>query len=569
MGLPVALAVLAGAGRVPGLLEALAALCLVGGMTLAQRRLRARPWPPRHEVLLAAAGAAALAIAVAAAGWGGVGSPHPLAGDLRMPARGAAGLGGLCLLGLAWAPQLRAAGAWSLDVSGPQAGEPATPAWGRGTWLVLGVGAVAHGVVILGASGPLIQIDSWVNLAEPDLLHPWPHPYHHTPIYSGLVKILGRGPGFLVGLWALVLAQHALVLATGAVCESTVRRCSGSVVGGAVAGLLVVLCGHLSLYAQMIMSEVLSTFLVVVSLALVFAAARRARAGWWLVAAGATSALGTLTRQAMQAWFVAGVIALLLLGFARWRRALLLFLVGALVPIAAMVAHNAVFHGRASLTAGMGRTVVYRLTPGMPDLTDPDAPPGDPHERAREIVWELRGGGYAEVYEAVGAELGWSDKQIEQAMQRFYVEQILRHPGPFAKVTLGFCLDLLRGHEPPSGVVEWHNYVQRDAPAEWDGLPAAALSPSAVRVTGVQPTSSWAVLVLATLGGLLQLLRRVPRALAVACLASAAYFVGVAAMLELPLPRYRLPGIPFLAMACGLGVAGLLGVFARFRGGAE
>jgi len=567
VALPVALAVWAGAGRVPGLLEALAVLCLVGGMTLAQRRLRARPRPSRGEVLLAAAGAAALAIGVAAAGWGGVGSPHPLAGDLRMPARGASGLGVLCLLGLAWAPQLRAAAAWGLDVSGPRAEEPTAPTWGWGAWLVLGAGALAHGIVVLGASGPLIQIDSWVNLAEPDLLHPWPHPYHHTPIYSGLVKILGRGPWFLAGLWALVLAQHALVVATGWVCEGLVRRTSGSAVAGAVAGLLVVLCGHLALYAQMIMSEVLSTFLVVVSLALVFTAARRVRAGWWLVAAGAASALGTLTRQAMQAWFVAGVIALLLVGFARWRRALLLFLVGALVPIAAMVAHNAVFHGRASLTAGMGRTVVYRLTPGMPDLTDPDAPPGDPHERAREIVWELRGGGYAEVYEAVGAELGWSDKQIEQAMQRFYVEQILRHPGPFTRVTLGFCGELLRGHESPHTVTEFHNFVQKDAPPEWDGLPAAALSPSAIRVTSFQPTSSWAVLLLAVLG--LLHVRRAPRALAVACLASAAYFVGVAAMLELPLPRYRLPGIPFLAMSCGLGVAGLLGGVARLRGGAE
>ncbi|MEZ6188478.1 MAG: hypothetical protein R3F62_26190 [Planctomycetota bacterium] len=552
-GLPVAAGVWLGLGAAPGLLEALALGC-AAGLTAARRRLRhGPPPPPRHEALLAALGVAALAVAVSAAGWGGLGATHPQASALRLPARGAACAGLLCLAALAYAPQLRAGTRWLLDVQGP-AQEP-TPPWGWSAWLVLGVGLVWQTLLLVACGSPLIQTDSWVNLLEPDLLQPWPHPYHHPPLYSGLIKTLGGGAHPLLGLTLLIAAQHALVLGMGLLAESSVRRACGSAVGGAVAGLLVVLCGHLTIYAHLVMSEVVSTSWVVLSLALVLRAARREGAGPWLLAAGLAAGLGTLTRQAMQGWFVAGVIALLCLRFVRWRRALALFLLGALGPVFAMVLHNAVFHGRPSLTAAVGRNLFYRLGPGMPDLTDPDAAPDDPYERARQVIWEHRHhGGYARAYAEIERELGWSDPQIEAAMKRFYLEQIQRHPREFAQVTWQFFTTLLMGHESAELSVGMHDEDLPHAPEVWRGLPRAGpWPPWVVRALAFQPTSLWPTLLLALLSPLLA--RGPGRALALAACASAAYFLVIPALIEVPLPRYRLPAIPFFAMGCGASVS--------------
>ncbi|MCA8924832.1 MAG: hypothetical protein KDD82_23675, partial [Planctomycetes bacterium] len=500
--------------------------------------------------------------------WGGLGAPtpQPFASQLVQPSRAMALGAALCFLGLAFAPQTAAAARWLLDVQGPGADEPPGPGWGSGAWLVLGVGVVWHGFLLVAAGGPLIQTDSWVNLFEPDLLHPWPDPYHHPPLYSGVVKVFGRGPHFLLGLWALVALQHALVLGMGLTAEASVRRTSGSAAGGACAGLLIVLCGHLALYAQMVMSEVVSTAWVVLALALVCEAARRARGGPWLLVGGCAAAAGTLTRQAMQGWFVVGLLAVLCLRFGRWQRAVALFLLGAAAPVLAMVAHNAVFHGRASLTAAVGRNLYYRLTPGMPDLTDPDAAPGDPYERARALIWERREGtkGYSEAYAAIQGELGWTDAQTEAAMKRFYLEQALRHPRAFAGVTLGFAWELIRAQENPYSVLQHHNQVLPRVPEVWADLPQAELrTPLAARGFAFQPTSLWPCLLLAAVAPLLVGGRA--RVLALAALASAAYFVTITALVELPLPRYRLPGIPFLAIACGLSVSGVCERARRWR----
>jgi hypothetical protein len=75
-------------------------------------------------------------------------------------------------------------------------------------------------------------------------------------------------------------------------------------------------------------------------------------------------------------------------------------------------------------------------------------------------------------------------------------------------------------------------------------------------------TSRVAILVLALLGPLLA--ERSARPIALLSLMSDAYYVAITVLVEWPLPRYRLPAVPFLVLSAAAAVAGLA---ARVRGG--
>jgi len=559
-GLACALPTLAGASLglgawVPGVVELLALSSLIAWVVLAQPLLRGETPPARHEVALACAGAAATGMAALAGGLGGFGcaEPDPLAELLRTPAYAMVGAAVLCFGALACAPLLRGAAAWAWDVRAADA--PAlTPSWSRAAWVVFGAGVLLQGAVFLAHDGPLVQADSWANVWGPPLFQHWGTPPHFTPLYAELVKLANGAPDPVFALTALVALQHAALLGVGLLVERTVRLTASSQLAGVCAGLLIVCCGHLALYAQQVMSEVLSIGWVTLATACLFAAPRSPTPQRWLVAGGLASALATLTRQAMQGWFVAGALAVACLGFPQRKRALLLYLAAALLPLAATIAHNGVFYGRPSLTASLGRNLYYRVTRGVPDLTDPSAEPGDPYEHARELIWEHRDGGWLDAYSAIDAELGWEDATIEQAMQRFYVEQALRHPVAFARVTLEYSWALLVARENPMTLLRFHNQVLPELPA-WALPPADPEGWVARWVHAFQPTSSAPVLLLALLSPLLVAGRA--RVLALTALVSVAYFVVLTSLVELPVARYRLPTVPFLAIACGLGVGGL------------
>jgi len=564
--LPALAAAVSGAGRwAPGSVEALTVASLIGLLILAQRRLRTAP-PEPHELLLAIVGGVALGVAALAGGLSGFGSsdPPPLAHLLRGRALLAAVASAACFGLLALAPLLEPLRHWLCDVP-PLGGEPLAPSWTWGSGVVLLVGVLVHGVVFFAHEGPLIQVDSWTHLYEPPLFEFGERPHHYTPIYAYLIKFANGFRDPVLGLTALVALQHVATVCMGVAAERTTRLASGSALAGVCAGLLIACCGHLSLYAQEVMSEVLATAWLVLATACVFAAPRSPRPQRWLIAGGLATAAATLTRQAMQGWFVVGALAVALLGWRHRKRAVVLYLAAALLPLAALVVHNGVFRARFSLTAGLGRNLHYRIAKGLPDLTDPDAEPGDPYERARELIWEHREAGWIQSYSAIQTELGWSDPQIERAMQRFYVEQVLRHPVPFTRLTLGYCWTLLDASESGDEAIRFHNRVLDDLTI-WRGLPRG--HPETWVGGGLhafQPTSWWPVLLLAACAPLLA--RGRGRVLALLAVGSVAYFVVVTSLVELPVPRYRLPTIPFLAIACALGLGALLRlVAARSRG---
>ncbi|MEZ6186587.1 MAG: glycosyltransferase family 39 protein [Planctomycetota bacterium] len=565
--LPTLLAAALGLGRwVPGCVELLAAAGLCGLLVLAHRALREHGRVPAWPALLALLAVTLGTVAALAGGLAGFGTPEPapLAHLLVTRTRVAAGGSALVFGVLAVWPQVSWLWGWWSDVPPPPGQLPLARGWTRLSLVVLLAGALTHGAALCLHDGALIQIDSSVNVWEPPLFQFSTQPHHHTPLYAELVKFADRTAHPAQALWWIVVFQHLAVVVTAMVVERTTRLTSNSAVAGAFAGLLTGLCGHLSLYAQMIMSEAFSIGFLILATACVFEAPRRRRAGRWLLAAGLFAAAATLTRQVMQAWFVAGALAILFLRFPHRWRALALYLAGALIPVLALIVHNGIFNQRYSLTAGLGRTLHYRVAKGLPDLTDADAPPGDPYERARELIWERREAGWVDSYSAIQRELGWDDVQIERAMKRFYVEQVLKHPLPFARVTLDYGHQLLVGRETGAGAMGFHN-LSLDNLTMWQDVPRAEPESFAGQwLHSFQPTSSWVVLLLAAFSPFLVQGRA--RVLALTALISTAYFLVLTALLEVPITRYRLPTVPFFAMASGLSVGWLEALIARRRG---
>lgn len=455
-------------------------------------------------------------------------------------------LAGLAGLGLA------ALFAWpSLEESRGDPGDvPATP------WLPAAFTGSALHLWLFLACPPLIQLDSAANLFEPPLFAlAWDTP-HHPPLYAEAVKALvGLDP--LRGLTLLMAAQHVLVVGVAALFARTIALETGSRLAAGLGGVALAVDGHLAAFSQLVMTEALAVVFLVGAVAFAAEASRRERAGPWLLAAGTCAALATLTRQVAQAWFVLACLWLVL-GRVRPRRgAVLVFAIAAVAPVAFFVLHNLFFQGRASLTSS-GRVLSYRTVQEMPELTDPSAPPGDELERARAIVWRERENCWMGPYQALRNELAWSDERIDGTIPRFYVEQALRHPWHFTRVTVRYFADLLRGSEPFEGLLAFHDACLDNpttAPV-WHALPRTTASPALSTVLAATSTSASApVLLLAALAPLLA--RGRARWLALFAVASAAYFLLVAALFQPPLARFRIPASPFVILAAAVSIARL------------
>lgn len=541
-------------GRVLTPLAALGAgLALIALVALARRPAPADPaLPSLLETALGLVAAQALGLALLCAlaallrpGFAPLGWRVALVAGLT---------GGLTLLTCLALPRLRSW--WGEGVTGGE--PPATTPAGAGRTAVAAAWLIAHLPVVL-ALPPLLQIDSWTNVWEPDLFVPLDGAFHHPPLYSELVKAACAGLSLRAGLSGLVVLQHLLVLGLALVVEGLVRRAGGSAWVAALTGCAVAVDGSLVIYAQLIMSEMLATgFLVLAALWLV-RAEETGPAGRWLALAGLAAGLATLTREVAQAWSLVALAWLAAVSPLRPRtRASLAFISTALLLPLGLVAHNYALQGRAVFTMASGRSLTSRLTTGMPSLTDPQAPPGDELERARQLIWRERDrpGGWVTVYTPLRLELGWDDDRISAAVRRLYVEQATRHPLAFLRVTLEGGWGIVRGTDTFGEILAFHDQVLAQAPRGWEALPRVGTGPSwLVVLDRLALTHRWPVLLLVSLAPLVT--RGHARRLAVLALASVGCLIAVPALVEFPLPRYRLPAVPFLALGAGLGLAAI------------
>ncbi len=546
------LALAAELGRhIPALVEALGVVALASLVLIARARVRRDPPVSAPAAALAVLVFVALALSVATGGRGARIAPdiEPLCRRISVVLALLAGTGMALPFALPWLMQ---------PVTSPRP-RPIAPLPGNraglaaiaGTWLVF------HGVILV-TFPPLIWCDSWVNLWEPRLFQVTNRPYLHTPLYAELVRALGEGPHLVAGLTLITVLQHVAVLAIGVVLERLVRREMESRLAGTLAGLVVVIDAFFAFYAQRIATEVLGTAFFVGAIALLVEATWRERAERWILSAGALAAAATLTRPVFQAWFVLGGLWLLAVRpmKPRWRAAAILVF-GAAMPIVLLKGHNYVFHGDARLTGQTGKALVYRIMTDMPPLTDPDAAPDDPMERARRIAWSKRDEVWMGPWLALESELGWSDAQIDRAMQQFYFEQVRRHPRAFIETTLTYAVSTLLANDSFASVVDRHNEDRKVAFFGWDAIPPSPDAPAILEaVNSLKITSRVSICILAALAPFVVTGER--RRTALLVLASAAYAIVLAALVLGAMSRTRLPAMPLLGVALAMTVAGVL-----------
>lgn len=423
--------------------------------------------------------------------------------------------------------------------------------WTAGAKCVLILGATFQ-LVTAWAVPPLIQIDSVANLHEPGLLEFRESQFHHTPLYVSLVKACAAWD-LSRGLWLLTALQQALIIGMGLAMERALRVTAGPVLA-ALAGVAIVTDPGLAVYGRSVMTEVPSTALLVASVVLLWEARRR-RPRALLFASGLCAAGAVLTKQAFQLWWPLATAWVLWSGsWAPRPRAAGVFAAGAVIPLLLLMSHNYVFQGRGQLTAALGRALLYRVVYDMPPLTDPAASPEDEMEQARRIIWDRRDEVWQGPYQGLRTRLGWSDDRIDAAVRGFYWERVRDEPLRFTWVTFRYARDGALAPTPSlSAALDLHEQVLAATPA-WGGVLArgAGVSVWQRAAEWLDLPRRWAVLVLLgfapLLGGVL--LRRD----GLLCLLTAAYVIGVPALAQIPLERFRIPAIPFVLTGAALGL---------------
>ena len=554
-------ALFSGVGEsVPAAVELLGVLALVAGAVFVRARL-ARPLAPSGlETSLVTLGMLAFGAAVILGGHAGQLVPSPMRlGLVRLLAVMAAASLGLALL----APRLFREKTRAFEEDGP------TPRPGFDAAFVLAAGFALHAFVFFSYP-PLVGFDTFANLMEPRFLQYSPgQTYHHPPLYGEIITALGgRGSSSLVlGFTGLVLLQHALVLGLALAVQHMAKTVTRSGTAGLVAGLATALDPQLTLYSQAILTEALAIVALGLALAFLFEATRRRPADAWLLGAGLAAAASTLIRQVSELW--CGVAALWLFagGLVLPRtRSTGIFLAGALAPILLVVGHNGVFTERPVLTSATGRNLLYRAVEDMPPLTDPDAPPGDPVEKARRLVWDNRATAWLGPYRALRAE-GLSDAEVDRLLTRFYFEQARKHPWIFVTVTIRYVWVMLSVPETYAAVAANHNAtLSNEAASSWRDLPRAGDTPRLVAaLEAVEVPARLVVLALALAAPLVA--RGRARSLALLALATAFYYLVMAALTNQPILRYRLPAVPVLALGAGIALARLEAAVRRLTPG--
>lgn len=430
--------------------------------------------------------------------------------------------------------------------------------------------SAAHHLALWWGLPPLLEYDSVTNALEPPLLGFSATAFHHAPVYVVLVKVC-LALGLVPCLSLLVLAQHGLVVLIACVVARELALRCGTPWPGLMAGLVVGLDPLLGIYAQSVMTEILATAALLGAALVLGRTERAARPVRWLLLAGVLAALATLTKQALQAWWVLGSLWIVWLG--PWRpraRAAGLFAVAAALPVVGVLLHNLVFQGHARLTSAAGPSLLYRVVYDMPPLVDDlGAPPRDDLDRARRII-QAQGtaGVWLETYQALERELGWSEPEVEAAVFHLYRERIRTHPALFAWVTVRYTVEgPLYPTDSLASLCAFHDRVRVERGRPWSDVAGAGTPPAWLTWPEAVDLPRRAPVLLLLLASPL-LARPGGRRLAVLCLATVGYLALVPAVAQIPVARFRVPGVPFVVLGAALAADGLVRRALAWRRGA-
>jgi 4-amino-4-deoxy-L-arabinose transferase-like glycosyltransferase len=410
-----------------------------------------------------------------------------------------------------------------------------------------------------------------------------------TPGYplfiAGVVRYVGED------LAALALVQHLLgVVVCLAVTALAVRYWGRW--AGLLAGLLVALSGPLLVAEQYVMAETL--FIPLATLCVAWLVLTLERPRWWsLLIGGVLIGVAALTRPIGLVMAVAALLALPTVHWwqrrqttsapsATWIVALqscLLHAAALIVGVAlvwvAWMARNAAVHGSFSAEGNAGQTLVGRAMRhdrgfAFQNPADPDPA----RQRAREIMRSGRGGFVSPVRDRIKRELGLTDAEANRLMRDLALEAILRQPDYYLTGTARWLGELAIG-SPERYRDHWQTRRDAGSREEWESYPdirhllgsptplqQAQQEEAAALINLFQPSRLGPTIPLLALLGAVGLAFGIgarsqsPGLAAFLALVVVGLLLAAVAMVA-PLPRYRYPIEPLLALLAAGGAATL------------
>ena len=457
--------------------------------------------------------------------------------------------------------------------------------------IVVLAAALAVRLVLLNPAPPIFLTTDSITYALPavQLAHG-----------EGFDLSLRRTPGYplFVAVWlaafgddfrALLVVQHLLGLATAGLTWLLGRTLFGPL-AGLLGGLAVALSGPQLVYEHYLMTEPLFTLLLVAGLLALAAAVRRASAGLLLLT-GLLFGLAALTRPIGQALPALVPLAVLLRG--RWggpwrprlllaARAGLIGLVGfGLVTLPWMV-RNRVVGGELTGSAALGKTLFGRIT-RHDDGFRFDLPPAGPAERdprraearalARQAAREDTSRGSL-VHEQLRREFGYTEAQAYNVMRDVALEVILAQPEYYLRSSLAGTIELFLGQEEPLRL-HLERLTNNRLRQEWQQEPALApllpspvspedrgrrfgLATNVVRLYEPSGKPAGPLLGLLFLTGTAAILLRPSWRAGLALPAIVLGVLSLSAFLDGPVPRFRYPLDPLIAVVAAAGLVAVL-----------
>jgi 4-amino-4-deoxy-L-arabinose transferase-like glycosyltransferase len=401
------------------------------------------------------------------------------------------------------------------------------------------------------------------------------------PVFvAGVVTFLGED------LRALAFAQHLLGTAT-ALLTYWLGRVTVGRAAGAVAGLLVALNGALILSEHSVMTEALFGSLLVAALAALAVAIRGGRWPWFLLG-GCLLGVAALTRPVAQILLPLVPLVVLILE-RRWRpalRASILVGLGFLLLVGPWMARNLIEHGSLTAAGGLGRSLVARTVKYDFGYFQEDRPTADPDDLAGQTWQFIRGKrntirnsrSVRSTQSGLMEELNLTQAQADQLMRQAALEEIAARPGYYVVGSLRMAGQIAVGKEKEDALLtRWTQRTDKDWVEQWEARVDHLVAPDspaeqheqarAEALVGIfQPAALGPILPALALIGLLAA-AALPRARTglLPGLAALALILASAA-LDGPVPRYRYPVDPLIALlAAGGALAAVGGLAAGLR----
>lgn len=393
--------------------------------------------------------------------------------------------------------------------------------------------------------------------------------FRRTPVYplflSGVLYLLGES------LTGILIVQHALGAASAALTYWLGRGTFGRL-AGLLAGLLAAVNGALIIGEHYLMSEALFIPLLLLGLLALLDAARRPRA-WRLVLAGVLLALAILCRPIAQALLPLAPLALALHGQG-WRgivRGSALVGVGVLAVLLPWTVRNCLAFGECSTSGVLGqamlaRTAYYDHGFVFYDERDPERGPDAPRPAIRRSIQRASEQGFSggAIARRLQSEFQWTDAETARIAREMALDVIRRQPLHYLTGTARMFWQIFAA-EYERLRTDWKTQGRRLSRDEWDDRVEHLLAnptphqeaefPRAEAVVNLWQPVYWQPWLpfLSLLGLAVALAGRGPVRGAAVLGFAALLLMLVAAALDGPVPRYRYPADPLIALLAAGG----------------